>query len=82
QTQKVDLLNQYPQVEYFQAKVDVEIDGRVEQVWLKPQAENVFTFDAAAKPQLVNFDYEGTLIKELKFNKSTDELLYQFKNDK
>src|SRR5215204_5216982 len=82
QTQKVDLLNEYPQTQYFQSKVDVEIDGRVEQVWLKPQAENVFTFDAAAKPQLVNFDYEGTLIKEIKFDKSTDELLYQFKNDK
>ncbi|HEY8560722.1 MAG TPA: M1 family aminopeptidase [Pyrinomonadaceae bacterium] len=82
QTQKIDLLNEYPQAQYFQAKVDVEIDGRVEQVWLKPQAENVFAFDAAAKPQLVNFDYEGTLIKEIKFEKSTDELIYQFKNDK
>jgi aminopeptidase N len=82
QTQKVDLLNEYPQAEYFQAKVDVEIDGRIEQVWLKPQVENVFTFDASVKPQLVNFDYEGTLIKEIKFEKSTDELLYQFKNDK
>jgi len=82
QTQKVDLFNEYPQAEFFQAKVDVEIDGRVEQVWLKAQAENVFTFDAVTKPQLVNFDYEGTLIKELKFEKSNDELLYQFKNDK
>ena len=82
QTQKIDPLNQYPQVEFFQAKVDVEIDGKIQQVWLKPQSENVFTFDSPTKPQLVNFDYEGTLIKELKFDKSTDELLYQFKNDK
>jgi aminopeptidase N len=82
QTQKTDPLNAYPQAEFFQAKVDVEIDGRVEQVWLKPQAENVFTFDAATKPQLVSFDYEGTLVKELKFDKSTGELVYQFKNDK
>jgi aminopeptidase N len=82
QTQKIDLLNQYPQAEFFQAKVDIEIDGKVQQVLLKPQAENVFTFDSPTKPQLVNFDYEGTLIKELKFDKSIDELLYQFKNDK
>jgi aminopeptidase N len=82
QTQKVDLLNEYPQADYFQAKVDVEIDGRIEEVWVKPQVENVFTFDSPTKPQLVNFDYEGTLIKEIKFDKSTDELLYQFKNDK
>ncbi|MEP6902143.1 MAG: M1 family aminopeptidase, partial [Actinomycetota bacterium] len=82
QMQKIDPLNAYPQAEFFQAKVDVEVDGKVDQVWLKPQAENVFTFDSAQKPQLVNFDYEGTLIKELKFDKSIDELLYQFKNDK
>jgi aminopeptidase N len=62
--------------------VDVEIDGRVERVWMKPQAENVFTFDSAAKPKLVNFDYESTMLKEMKFEKSTEELLYQMANDK
>jgi aminopeptidase N len=82
QTQKIDLMNEYPQVEFFQTKVDIEIDGKIQQVWIKPQAENVFTFDVAAKPALVDFDNEGTLIKELKFEKSTDELIYQFKNDK
>ncbi|HQU86105.1 MAG TPA: M1 family aminopeptidase [Pyrinomonadaceae bacterium] len=82
QHQKIDTKNEFPQVEFFQTYVDVEIDNRVERVWIKPQAENVFTFDSAAKPQLVNFDYEGTLIKELKFDKSTDELIYQAANDK
>ena len=82
QTQKLDLTNEYPQTEFFQAYVDVEIDGRIERVWMKPQAENVFTFDSAAKPKLVNFDYESTLLKEMKFEKSTDELLYQMANDK
>lgn len=82
QTQKIDLMNDYPQVEFFQTFVDIEIDGAVHKVWIKPQAENVFTFDVASKPSLVDFDNEGTLIKELKFEKSTDELIYQFKNDK
>jgi aminopeptidase N len=82
QTQKIDPLNEYPQAQYFQARVDVEIDDRIEQVWLKPEAENVFTFDAPEKPKLVNFDYEGTLIKEVRFAKTTDELVYQMKNDK
>lgn len=82
QTQKVDLNNPYPQTEFFQTYVDVEIDNRIERVWLKPQAENVFTFDIAAKPNLVNFDYESTLLKEMKFDKSVDELLYQAQNDK
>ncbi|MCD9187666.1 MAG: HEAT repeat domain-containing protein [Pyrinomonadaceae bacterium] len=82
QTQKTDPKNEYPQVEFFQTYVDVEIDNRIERVWLKPQAENVFTFDSAVKPKLVNFDFEGTLIKEIKFEKSVDDLIYQMTNDK
>lgn len=82
QTQKVDVTNDYPQTEFFQSYVDVEIDNKIDRVWLKPQAENVFTFDSPAKPKLVNFDYEGSLLKEMKFDKSTDELLYQMATDK
>lgn len=82
QTQKIDLKNEYPQIEFFQTYVDVEIDGDVQRVWIEPKAENIFTFNAAQKPQLVNFDYEGTLIKEVKFEKPIDELIYQLKNDK
>ncbi len=82
QTQKIDVMNEYPQVEFFQTFVDIEIDGAVHKVWIKPQAENVFTFDSPTKPLLVDFDNEGTLIKQLKFEKSTEELIYQFKFDK
>jgi aminopeptidase N len=82
QTQKIDENNEFPQVEFFQTFVDVEIDNKIERVWIKPQAENVFTFDSATKPKLVNFDYEGTLIKELTFDKSAEELIYQMLNDK
>lgn len=82
QIQTVDPKNPFPQVEFFQSFVDVGIDNKVERVWLKPQIENVFTFDSATKPKLVNFDYEGSLIKEMKFDKSVDELVYQLANDK
>ena len=82
QTQKVDLMNEYPQVRFFQSYVDIEIDNKVERVWLEPKEENVFTFDSAVKPKIVNFDYEGTLLKEMKFDKSTDDLIYQMTNDK
>lgn len=81
QTQKIDVTNEYPQVEFFQTYVDVEIDNKVERVWIEPKAENTFTFDAASKPKLVNFDYESSILKELKFEKSTDDLLYQMQND-
>ena len=82
QTQKPDPTNEYPQVEFFQGKLEIEIDGKIEQVWLKPQAETIFTFTAAQQPKLVNFDYESTWIKELTFEKSVDELVYQLQSDK
>ncbi len=82
QTQKVDLTNEYPQTALFQGYVDVEVDNKINRVWLDPKETNVFTFDSPAKPKLVNFDYEGTWLKEIKFEKSTDELLYQMANDK
>ena len=82
QTQKLDLNNEFPQTAYFQSYVDVAIDNKVTRVWMEPKAENVFTFDAATKPKLVNFDYESTLLKEMTFEKTTDDLLYQMANDK
>jgi aminopeptidase N len=82
QTQKVDPQDEYPQVEFFAGKLEIEIDGRVEQVWIEPKVENVFSFAAAGAPKLVNFDYESTWIKEVKFEKTLDELLYQLQNDR
>ncbi|MEP6704012.1 MAG: M1 family aminopeptidase [Acidobacteriota bacterium] len=82
QTQKLDLANDYPQTEFFQSFVDVEIDNKIERVWLEPKAENVFTFTVVSRPKLVNFDYESSLLKEMKFEKSVDDLLYQMANDK
>ena len=82
QTQKLDASNPYPQTEFFRADVDVEIDGNVQRVTIEPKAENFFTFTAASEPKLVNFDYQGALLKELKFDKSVDELIYQMNSDK
>lgn len=82
QTQKIDVTNDYPQTEFFQGAVDVEIDNKIERVWMDPKAENVYTFTVAAKPKLINWDYESSYLKEMKFDKSTDDLLYQMANDK
>ena len=82
QTQKVDLTNEYPQTDFFQSWVEVEVDNKIERVWMEPKAENVFTFNVASKPKLVNWDYESSLLKEMTFEKPTDELLYQMANDK
>lgn len=82
QAQKIDATNAYPQTEFYQNFVDVEIDNKVERVWMEPKAENVYTFNVAAKPKLVSWDYESSMLKEMTFEKSVDELLYQMSNDK
>jgi aminopeptidase N len=85
QEQKPDPSSFYPQVTFFQTPVDIEIvaggAARVERVVVEPKEEQTFTFTVAAEPQLVNFDYGGTIIKELKFDKTTDALAYQLAND-
>lgn len=85
QEQKIDATNPFPQVDYFQMPVDIEIataaGRRFDHVFMEAKPEQTFTFPVDAKPLLVNFDYNRTLIKELKFDKPTNELLYQLAND-
>lgn len=82
QTQKRDSASVYPQVEFYEGKMEMEIDNRIVPVYLEPKAENVFTFPADTEPRLVNFDFEGTWIKEVKFEKTLPELLFQFQNSR
>lgn len=85
QEQKLDPSSPYPQAGLFQVPVDIEIGAagrtRVERVMIEPREEQTFTFSADAEPQLVNFDYGGTIVKELSFEKTTDALAYQLAND-
>ncbi len=82
QTQHRDSISPYPQVLYFQGKIEIEIDGRVESVWLDAKPENVFTISNSGQPKLVNFDFESTWIKEFTFEKTIEEYLYEFQNSK
>lgn len=77
QRQQLDSAQLYPQTEFFQGKIEIEIDSKIEAVWLAPRAENVFKFSLSQNPKLVNFDYQSTWLKELTFQKSFDELVYQ-----
>jgi aminopeptidase N len=85
QEQKPDPASGYPQVEFFRAPVEVEIETtgnrRIERIMLEPREEQTFTFTVDSAPQLVHFDYGSTLIKEVKFEKPTDELVYQLTRD-
>ena len=85
QEQKPDPNSQYPQVTYFQTPVDIELGtaagARIERILVEPKEEQAFTFPVDTQPLLVNFDYGDTLIKELRFEKSTDQLVYQLLHD-
>jgi aminopeptidase N len=86
QEQKPDPESQYPQVGFFQTPVDIQIgtatNTRVERVQIEPKEEQSFKFAVDSEPLLVGFDYGGTLIKELIFDKTTSQLMYQASNDK
>ena len=85
QLQTIDATSQFPQVALFQTPVDVEIGTssgtRLEHVQILPKKEQSFAFAVDSAPLLVNFDYRSTLIKELEFDKTTDELVYQLTQD-
>jgi aminopeptidase N len=86
QEQRPDPESQYPQVTFFQTPVDVEImtaaTRRVDRVQIEAKEEQVLKFTVDSEPLLVNFDNEGTLIKELLFVKTTGQLIYQLQNDR
>jgi aminopeptidase N len=85
QTQKTDPESQFPQVKLFQTPVDVEVvtasGTRVERVNIEAKEEQTLTFAADSEPVLVNFDYGDTLIKQVEFKKTNEELKYQVAQD-
>jgi aminopeptidase N len=85
QEQKPDPNYGYPQATFFQTPVEIEIGAangaRIERVMIEPREEQSFTFQTESEPQLIDFDYGDTLIKELHFDKTTDALVYQLSHD-
>jgi len=75
----------YPQAGLFRTPVEIEIGtttgAHVERVMIEPKEEQTFTFNSPTRPALVNFDYHGALIKQLTFDKPTDDLAYQLAHD-
>jgi len=85
QEQRPDPESQYPQVAYFQTPVDIEVatasGTRIERVQIAAREEQTFTLAVDSEPLLVNFDYGDPLIKELIFNKTNGQLIYQLAHD-
>jgi aminopeptidase N len=85
QLQTLDHTSQFPQVALFQTPVEIEIGTasgtHLEHIQILPKKEQTFSIAVDSKPLLVNFDYRGTLIKEVQFEKTTEELAYQLTRD-
>lgn len=82
QIQQKDSTATYPQVNFFQGKLEIEIDGKRDVIQLKPQRDNHFTFRLPGPPKMLNFDVEQTWIKELQWIKTSEEWLHLFLHSK
>lgn len=85
QTQKPDEKRPwFHSPDFFTMPVDVAITTasgeKVHRVWID-KLETEFTFEVDSKPLIVNFDRGNYIIKQVKFNRSDDELAYQLLHD-
>jgi aminopeptidase N len=85
QTQKPDDRRPWFQSpEFFTMPVDIAIttaSGEKVHRVLIDKSQKEFTFEVDSKPLIVNFDRGNYLIKQVKFNRSDDELAYQLTHD-
>lgn len=66
--------------DYFEGNIAIEIDGDIQTIRVAAKPENTFSFPLASAPKLVHFDYGNIWIKEVIFEKTVDEWLYQLEN--
>jgi len=70
--------------DFFTMPIDIAITTqsgeKVHRVWID-KAEKEFSFEVDSKPLIVNFDRGNYIIKQVKFNRSDDELAYQMLHD-
>lgn len=81
QTQGFDSLTTYRQTPFFKGKMEIAINNKIYEINIEPKKETNFIFSMNEKPKLVNFDYESTWLKQVTFNKSVAELIYQLQFD-
>jgi len=68
----------------FKTPVDIEItteNGKTTKRFFIDQKKHTFKIESDSKPLMVRFDKNNWILKELVFEKSKEELLYQIKND-
>ncbi len=79
QTQKVDSLTP---VYKMPVNIYIETAGQkiTKRIWVD-SLKNSYSFDVSEKPLMVNFDEGHTILAEINFKKTAEELSYQLKND-
>ena len=63
----------YPQVQFFQGKIEIEIDSKIQTINIAPKDENKFTFSLPWEPLFVNFNYEESFLCVTVFKRSHQE---------
>jgi aminopeptidase N len=81
QTQDFDSITTYRQTPFFKGKMEIAINNKIYEINIEPKKETNFIFSMNEKPKLVNFDYESTWLKQLTFEKSLEDLIYQLQFD-
>ncbi|KQR92587.1 peptidase M1 [Chryseobacterium sp. Leaf180] len=68
----------------FPLVIDVYENGkpRREKVWVKAEAKNTFTFNAAKDPELININADGVLLADITETKTPEQALMQFTGSK
>jgi len=63
------------EIVYFGGAMEIEIDGNVKRVILKPQARNVYKFSRRNPPRFVNVDYKSRWLADITFSRTALELI-------
>ena len=83
QVQEYDTLEtEFPKTRYFEGKMLIEIEDKLEEIYIKPEKENTYTFKLSSNPQFVNFDFENSWVKEERYEKSPGEWVNQYQESK
>ena len=82
QNQRHENKTKYEQVNYFKGKIVLELDGKIVNVELKPQAETTVFLQQNTEPRYIHFNANEKFLCEYTFEKSTHEYKIQLKNAK
>ncbi len=72
----------YEYNQYFEGKIGIEIDERIETVSLAPKEITSFNFTLDNEPGFINFNYESIWLCEIEFIKSKEEYIQQLLHSK